>query len=260
MPALLKQLTSLFLLLLLAGGASSAELSESQALALFEKGNAAYKAKDFAAAEQAYLELMQAGYRSKYLYYNLSNAAFKQGKTGMAILNLERAKSLDPLDEDINFNLRMVYAHTVDKIEPLPLLFHERWWRSLLTRLDPDRWAWISVIAAWLACAAGIAYLFAPRVTFKRNAFFMLCGTVALSLALILMTVASRSTFGGNDAAVILSSEAVAKSSPESKSTTLFILHEGTKVELEESVQEWTKVRIANGNVGWIESRLMERI
>ncbi|MFM9057464.1 MAG: hypothetical protein ACKOQY_12400, partial [Bacteroidota bacterium] len=102
MPALLKQLTSLFLLLLLAGGASSAGLSESQALALFEKGNAAYKAKDFAAAEQAYLELMQAGYRSKYLYYNLSNAAFKQGKTGMAILNLERAKTLDPLDEDIN--------------------------------------------------------------------------------------------------------------------------------------------------------------
>jgi tetratricopeptide (TPR) repeat protein len=261
MPALLKNLLLIaFLLPILGTAMHASELSNEQAKTLFQKGNDAYKSKQFADAENAYRSVIDAGYRSKYVYYNLANAAFKQGKYGLAVLSLERAKSLDPLNEDINFNLRMVYAHTVDKIEPLPLLFHERWWRSLLTRLDPDTWAILSIIAAWITLAAGVAYLYAPRVTFKRNAFFLLSGSLAISLLLVLISAASRNTFGGKDAAVILSTEAVAKSSPDAKSTTLFILHEGTKVELVESEEDWNKVKIANGNVGWIESRLMERI
>jgi SH3-like domain-containing protein len=54
------------------------------------------------------------------------------------------------------------------------------------------------------------------------------------------------------DCAIIFSESVYVKSSPDDESTDLFILHEGTKVEVLDSVGQWNKIKLANGNIGWI--------
>src|SRR5580700_12044574 len=48
-----------------------------------------------------------AGYSAPALY-NLANAYARAGQTGLAVLNYERARLLDPQDPDIDANLRQV--------------------------------------------------------------------------------------------------------------------------------------------------------
>ena len=59
-------------------------------------------------------------------------------------------------------------------------------------------------------------------------------------------------------------SKAVSKSKghphKELDSPDLFILHEGTVVEVLGLQDGWTRVRLANGNTGWIRSAAVEAI
>ena len=44
------------------------------------------------------------------------------------------------------------------------------------------------------------------------------------------------------------------KSSPSEASVDLFVLHEGTKVNILETTDGWSKIKIANGSVGWLQA------
>jgi len=63
-----------------------------------------------------------------------------------------------------------------------------------------------------------------------------------------------------NKDAVITSASAYVKSSPDEKGNDLFILHEGTKVDLLDDFNDWKKIRIANGSIGWLKTADIEQI
>ena len=50
------------------------------------------------------------------------------------------------------------------------------------------------------------------------------------------------------------------KSSPDPKGNDLFIIHEGTKVELLDEFNEWKKIRLQNGSIGWLMNSEIEKI
>jgi SH3-like domain-containing protein len=52
--------------------------------------------------------------------------------------------------------------------------------------------------------------------------------------------------------AIILSPLVNGKSSPDNSGTDLFLLHEGTKVSIEDEVGEWFEIRLSDGNKGWV--------
>jgi hypothetical protein len=47
---------------------------------------------------------------------------------------------------------------------------------------------------------------------------------------------------------------------PNLRSEILVQLHEGTKVSVEDQVEQWVKVRLANGTVGWLTQNDLRRI
>src|SRR5882724_4891553 len=65
--------------------------------------NQLYDSGKFAEAAAAYEKIEP---KTAYVYYNLGNAWFRQGKLGLAILNYERARRLTPRDPDILANLK----------------------------------------------------------------------------------------------------------------------------------------------------------
>ncbi|MBL7923897.1 MAG: tetratricopeptide repeat protein [Bacteroidia bacterium] len=255
---MMKNLKSVFLCAILSLLFSSALMAGAESA--FEKANLLYREKKFEEAGRLYATMLRQNETSYILFYNLGNCFFKQGKMAEAILNYERAKALNPTDEDILFNLRIAYSSTVDKIEPIPLLFYQRWWQSFLNLLSPGTWSILALSVFWLAAAAGSMYLFARTVALKRNAFLAGINLTVLAAVLYFVSYSSHHLIHENHGAVVLQPTAYIKSSPDAGSTNLFMLHEGTKIEVTDELPGWKKIRIANGNVGWVESTMVENI
>ena len=111
-------------------------------LEFYQEGNRLYQEGDFEGALSSYLRVVEAGFESGEVYYNIGNAYFKVGDLARAILYYERARRLRPGDEDVLANLDLARSLTVDEIEPLPTFWVLElwgWWVALLPRslLDP---------------------------------------------------------------------------------------------------------------------------
>ena len=57
-----------------------------------------------------------------------------------------------------------------------------------------------------------------------------------------------------------MSVSAYVKSSPGENNTDLFLLHEGTRVDILDAYENWVKIRIANGSIGWLKNSEAEEI
>ncbi|MCD8072416.1 MAG: tetratricopeptide repeat protein, partial [Alistipes sp.] len=110
--------------------ALSAGRAQWDADSAWERGNNAYVQGDYELAAIIYDSIRSGGYVSSRLYYNLGNAYFKQGKTGLAILNYNRSLKISPSDPDTRHNLKIAETHARDKIEAVPVFFMRSWIRS----------------------------------------------------------------------------------------------------------------------------------
>ena len=226
----------------------------------FADGNKEYRFGNYDKAITIYEELVKQGYRSAALYYNLGNSFYKSGNYAKAIVNFERALILKPQDDDIRFNLRLASLNTVDKIEPIPKLFYEQWWDRFISSFSSDTWSKIGIAACWLTLLFAGIYIFSNSVFFKKTGFFISL-FFGISAAFILFTgQVQHARIYDHKTAVIIETSAYIKSSPEEKSTNLFMLHAGTKIEIVDELQGWKKIKIANGNIGWISNNDVEVI
>ena len=71
---------------------------------------------------------------------------------------------------------------------------------------------------------------------------------------------AQMKSASGGTAAIVMNVSDV-KSSPSVSGSTLFKLHEGTKVSiLDNSMKQWAKIELADGKTGWIFKKQIESI
>jgi hypothetical protein len=59
---------------------------------------------------------------------------------------------------------------------------------------------------------------------------------------------------------IVFTPTVTVKSSPDPSSIDLFVLHEGSKVVVQDSIGGWIEVKIANGSQGWIQSADIRKI
>lgn len=232
----------------------------STPLQQFENANKAYRSGDYPRASQLYEALISSGQHTPEIYFNNGNCYYKMQNFPSAILNYERAKRIDPLDEDLNYNLKIAYANTVDKIEPIPLLFYERWGNAFLFSFNTATWSWIAIILMWISLAFGIWYLFAQTISIKKTSFLSSISTFILALMIFALASCSHKKIYGQKSAIVMNANTYIKSSPDAKSTNLFMLHGGTKIEILDESSGWKQIRIANGNSGWVEGKSIATI
>lgn len=227
---------------------------------IFREGNNAYRNGDYLKAIDKYEKILNNGYNNAEIYYNLGNAYFKLKKMPEAILNYEKAMKLNPSDEDIRFNLRVANLQTVDKIEPLPMMFYEKWWQALTDWFSSAVWSALMIIFIWLGFIGLAAYLFMFSPGIKKISFFVAVISFVIAIFSFIFANTSYVHETSEESAIIFSESVYVKSSPDKESTDLFILHEGTKVKILDQVGGWTKIRLANGNVGWLKRSSIETI
>jgi tetratricopeptide (TPR) repeat protein len=194
------------------------------------------------------------------VYYNLGNAYFKAGNFAKAILNYERARKLNPDDEDITFNLKLASLKVVDKIETVPVIFYKRWIEQLSSFFNADTWATLLIMLVWVLFIVIAIYFMGRTVAIKKISFLFIIILCLLTFSTGIIAARSHARSSIDQQAIIMSSSVYVKSSPTEKGNDLFILHEGTKVDVLDELNEWSKIKIANGSIGWVLSGEMTKI
>jgi tetratricopeptide (TPR) repeat protein len=224
------------------------------------KANALYNANNFKQAIEEYERLVAQGYEAAEVYYNLGNAYYKLGNIASALLNYERAHRLAPDDEDIEFNIAVAQTKVVDKIEPAPRLFIVTWWEFVVGIFAADTWGMIAVAA--FAIVFLLAALFFVVTTARMKKVLFTLGIVALSFGGVAMVFGFRQhrVLHSTNKAIVFAPSVPVKSAPQEDAKDLFVLHEGTKVEVLETLGEWKKIRIADGSIGWLRIQTLKSI
>ena len=235
-------------------------IAKESADSLFAKANKEYAQKNYEAASATYQKVLDAGIRTGSVYYNLGNAQYRQNNLASAILNYERAHRISPNDEDVNANLRLANSKITDKMEVVPELFLKRWWTSFLLLLSVQSWSVFGVTALLLGFVGLVIYLFSIKVELKRLSFYSGLLLIFLGICCISFASAEESYLLSNKEAIVFNGVVNVKSAPDVKQKTLMIIHEGTKVRVIEPRENWIKVELPNGNIGWVEAAALKLI
>ncbi len=226
----------------------------------FTRANELYLEGYYEEAIIIYEKIIYSGYHSAALYYNLGNAYYRSNKITPAILNYERARLLSPGDEDIIFNLELARMHVRDRIEELPDFFINRWWKKARDIMSADAWASIAVSTFILTLLFFSFFLMSASVLVKKLFFWLAVIVLLLSVLSFSFGIDQRNHLRNHNTAIVFSPTVSVKSSPDINSTDLFIIHEGTKVWVEDSIGNWRAVRLSDGNKGWLQRDAIEMI
>lgn len=219
----------------------------------FQAGNAAYLEGEFDAAIELY-EQVALEWNSFELEYNLGVAHYKSGRIGPSILHFERARRIRPSDDDLQANLLLAKSAVVDRIEELPEIALAPLWRELTAQHRMTGWTVGSIILWFAAFLLLLLRIFLADVATRRLLIIVgpVLAVVAMTLGLLGRETHLRSR--SDEGAVIMASRIEVKSSPSDgpDSSDLFVLHEGTVVEIIRGEDDWVQIRLANGNTGWV--------
>ena len=250
MNFILRKISLLIFMMLFANYSTAQETAPEK----FEQGVKYYSSGSYKEAVQIWTDIYDTGYRSASLNYNIANAYFKLEDIPQAILFYERAYMLDPVNEDINYNLQIARTLIVDRFQEIPELFFVRWYNLVSLLLSSNVWA-IAGISAFVLCLLFLSlYIFSSRYIYKVTGFWLALLFLIVSGSSVLLSQRNKSQVFDSHKAIIFSPVISGKSSPDDSGTDLFVLHEGTKVSIEDEVGEWYEIRLSDGNKGWIPS------
>ncbi|HEC41450.1 MAG TPA: hypothetical protein ENI20_01300 [Bacteroides sp.] len=228
---------------------------------LLNKANQQYLDGQYELAVETYTSIVDSGYASGELFYNLGNAYYKSHDITMALVNYERAHILKPKDKDILHNLEVAREFVVDRIDILPEFFLKRAWVGFVKTFDADIWAVMSLLAFFLSLVLFLTYFFSKRMKLRRATFWTAFLFMFLSLSALVFASQQNRFITRHNQAIVMTPSVAIKSSPDNKSgTDLFLLHEGTKVTVADELGDWREVVLSDGNRGWLKESDLIRL
>lgn len=221
---------------------------------LFDNANLLYKEGKFEEAIKIYKEIEAKDSVSSTLYYNLGNSYYKLNKVANTIYNYEKALLLDPLNKDAANNLEFAKRMTIDNIEQLPKTFLQRLEINYLQKLSYNQWAILTIVFSFLAAVLFLLFYFST-ISNKKRIYFL---TSILSFFLLIISVFTTyhqyQKAINTKYAIVFSAKTSVNNAPTLNSDVIFELHEGTKISVLDAVDNWKKIQLADGKIGWISS------
>jgi len=227
---------------------------------LFALANKFYQDNAFGQAIEIYQQIIETGVQSPEVLYNLGNAYYKDKNLGHAILYYEKAKLLAPNDGDIIQNLAIANARIVDKIDIIPDFFIKRWIIRLVNLLPSNTWAILSMVFFTVMLALFLLYFFSGTRLLKRIGFYSAVALLLLAILAFWCSFRRAVTISDSTAAIVVEPSVAIKSSPDADGNNVFMLHEGTRVMVVDSIENWINIKLTDGNKGWVERNAIEPI
>lgn len=242
----------------------------ASAASIAQRADSAYNKEDYVEAIKLYSDAISQDGVSSTIYYNLGNAYYRDHQLGKAIIYYERALALDPSNADARTNLNFVRTKIEDAPEDdssfLTNLHH-----SISSAMSPDGWAWCTLAVFIILLATIALYIFSSNVAMRKIGFF---GGIVVLFFFIYFLVISYQTANAplqhNNAVVIVPTTNLSSAPRSSKDKTEKVvpIHEGTKVEILDSlstpddphVGKWYDVKINNSSHAWLNAADVEKI
>jgi len=226
----------------------------------FEGANDAYQKGDYTTAISQYETILKSGSYSNEIYYNLGNAYYKTNNLGKAILHYERALLAAPKDVDTQFNLDIAKAKTQDDLDQIGKFFVTEWWQGLHKFFSSSIWGVLTILSLWAGIAGLVLWLFGTTRDRKKQGFIGGLSLLGLSLFLYFVSSSQASFEQNSRMAIVLENTIEVKNGPDVQSTAVIEIHEGLKVELLDQIGDWYKVKLTNGDEGWLPMSSLEEI
>jgi tetratricopeptide (TPR) repeat protein len=226
----------------------------------FDNANNAYADEQFEDAIRLYTSILNEGYVSSELYYNLGNAYFKQNDLANAIFHFEKAIQLDPSDPDIRENLEIANTLIVDEVDDVPVSNFKTFLYSITHVMNLNTWAWLSII---LSVFFGLFIVFyfrssstkAKRVNFSIAFIFLVFAVASLLFGRFQQNLQEEQSF-----AIIFENQLPVLSEPNPRSDINFELNKGTKVNIGSSFREYTQIELPDGSKGWVKTTAFKKL
>jgi len=221
----------------------------------FSEANALYNDGKFAEAIDKYESILDSHVHSAELYFNLANANYKLNNIAPSIYYYEKALLLAPNDKDIENNLAFAQNMTIDAIDKVPTVGFSRIVNNIVNTFSADTWARIAVGGVLLFVIIFLAYHFSYTSSKKRIAFVVSVISLFIACIAIIMAFQKEELSKKDNPAIVFSQESRVKTDPNPTSEEVFRLHEGTKVQVLETYEDWNKIQLSDNSTGWIPSK-----
>jgi tetratricopeptide (TPR) repeat protein len=222
--------------------------------ALFEKANALYNDGKYAEAIDNYQIILDSGKHSADLYFNMANAHYKLNNIAPSIYYYEKALLLNPNDSEIINNIAFAKNMTIDAIDVIPDAGFSKLLSDTTHKLSFDAWAKTAVAFVFCFVVLFLVYYFTYSTFSKRLSFIVSITSLVIAFIALLFAFHKFNLDKKDNPAIIFSQESKVRSNPNNRSEESFRLHEGTKVQVIETYNDWKKIELSDGKVGWISS------
>jgi tetratricopeptide (TPR) repeat protein len=233
---------------------------QPQNMQLFETANNYYNQGEFELAIDNYESIINNGEHSAEVYFNLGNAYYKSNNIASSIYFYEKALKLKPNDSEISNNLRFAQNMTIDEIAETPQVGFGRIYNNLVNTFSFDNWAKVAVVGGFMCVILFLLYYFSINTNFKRITFIGSFIGVVVAVFSLFMAFQKQNFDSSFNEAIIFAKAIDIKSEPNSDSSNLFRLHEGTKVKIIDNLLGWNQIEIADGQKGWIPSESIKQL
>jgi tetratricopeptide (TPR) repeat protein len=250
----------LLVILLFSSARSGAAAQTQDVFRLFQSGNEYYAQSNYKAAIEQYQKVIESALVSEVVLYNLANAYLKNNQLGKAILCYEKAQRLAPHDREITENLNFARTRIADKVERPPEGFFLSQLRRNTNWLSLDTETGLAVAFFFAANAAFVLFWLDAIPGLSRLA---LSGSIAFLVLFLILGTSNLLRIYWQETVhegVILVEKADVLSGPASDSPTLFSIHEGLKVRIENDLPDWVQISLDNGWNGWVKKDTLGEI
>ena len=148
----------------------------------------------------------------------------------------------------------------IDEIKEVPTVGFSKMIHDFTSIFHYNTWAWISIGISTLFLVFFIGYYFSQITLSKRIFFIGMFFLVFLLLMSVSAAISEKNDFENEKPAIVFAEMALVKSEPQKASNTVFTLHEGTKVFVLETLDNWKKIQLTDGTEGWIEKTAIKEV
>ena len=216
----------------------------------YGNGMDAYRKGQYDLAIQEFESILSKNFDSQELYYNLGNAFYRVGNTAGAIWAFESCLKLSPTHSDAKYNLKLANLKVIDRMDlPEPPIYLQ-WYLSIKEHFTPSAWVNITLF---------IFFIFSIMMVASRMTSSLLLHNIRGSILVVFfvslfLTIHTIWTDNSLNLGIIYSTKVDVRSEPNPFSTRLFEVHEGLRVSINQTINEWVDIELMDGKTGWIEN------
>jgi hypothetical protein len=224
----------------------------AQSDAEFTKANQQYAQGRFKEAIDQYEALVRSGQCSANLFYDLGNAYFRTGDFGRAILNYERALTLDRHHPEATANLQIV------RDEARALEMQPSWSERYLQFASINQYSVAAAVAFWAAIFCLVGLVFARRQSGAAMAFLVFSLFV---LALSIFAIHQLDNGSKSRAlAIVTGKEVQARLATADSANSVLALPAGSEIKILSTRGDWIYAALPNNLRGWIPAKNAEQV